>query len=658
MDETLAINSSQNQNNSALNNLSCGSNNIADSPTYGNSNTINNTINNTNTSFNKSNSTHSKISLRPYQQEALLALDKSHKEGKNRLLISLPTGAGKTIVFANLIANRSLNNNSRSLVIAHRDELIEQAVDKIQLVIDGADIGIVKANNNQINSKVVVASIQTLARESRLAQLEKNFSTIIVDEAHHASANSYLRVLQSLGSFNQNNAPLTVGVTATPERGDKIGLDKVFQEIVYHRSLIEMINQQYLSDLTWQEISLDLDLDKVETRGDDFIESKLIEALTKTDAPRQVLTAFKQYASNRKSLIFVPGVTLARTIATLFQEHNIACESIDGTLPSDERKSILSRLKSGQTQVVVNCMVLTEGFDESSIDCIIFARPTKSKSFYLQMLGRGTRLHPGKKDCLIIDLVGLSYQYNLVSLPNLFGLSGDKLKTKSLLVANQEAEDELKAHQEKEALNLIAELEKAKANAQNKDVQDADAEVVKPRISDQRLVDYVKEDKKKTINFNWLKLSNDCYALSISNGIIFLIKSEANLWSAIYRETNKNITLIGQNLPLEYAQGVAQDFIRNLSSLPLVDLNASWRNQEASHNQLALLNELGISFDDSIDKGQASDLIAIHYAKQSLLDYQNQLAQQHLVSTNKAAINNTNTNITSNNISNFNILAN
>ena len=656
MDETL-INSSQNhQNNSALNNLSCGPNNIADSATYSNSSTSNNT----NISFNKSNSTHSKISLRPYQQEALLALDKSHKQGKTRLLISLPTGAGKTIIFANLIANRSLNNNSRSLVIAHRDELIEQAVDKIQLVIDGADIGIVKANNNQINSRVVVASIQTLARESRLAQLEKNFSTIIVDEAHHASANSYLRVLQSLGSFNQNNAPLTVGVTATPERGDKIGLDKVFQEIVYHRSLIEMINQQYLSDLTWQEISLDLDLDKVETRGDDFIESKLIEALTKTDAPRQVLTAFKQYASNRKSLIFVPGVTLARTIATLFQEHNIACESIDGTLPSDERKSILSRLKSGQTQVVVNCMVLTEGFDESSIDCIIFARPTKSKSFYLQMLGRGTRLHPGKKDCLVIDLVGLSYQHNLVSLPNLFGLSTDKLKTKSLLVANQEAEDELKAHQEKQALDLIAELEKAKANAQNKDAQDADAEIVKPRIaSNERLpLDYVKEDKKKPINFNWLKLSNDCYALSISNGIIFLIKSQGNLWSAIYRETNKNITLIGQNLPLEYAQGVAQDFIRNLSSLPLVDLNASWRSQEASNNQLALLNELGISFDDSIDKGQASDLIAIHYAKQSLLDYRNQLAQQRLVNTNKATINNTNTNIASNNISNFNTLVN
>ena len=624
MDETL-INSSQNhQNNSALNNLSCGPNNIADSATYSNSSTSNNT----NTSFNKSNSTHSKIKI--------------------GLLISLPTGAGKTIIFANLIANRSLNNNSRSLVIAHRDELIEQAVDKIQLVIDGADIGIVKANNNQINSRVVVASIQTLARESRLAQLEKNFS-----------ANSYLRVLQSLGSFNQNNAPLTVGVTATPERGDKIGLDKVFQEIVYHRSLIEMINQQYLSDLTWQEISLDLDLDKVETRGGDFIESKLIEALAKTDAPRQVLTAFKQYASDRKSLIFVPGVTLARTIATLFQEHNIACESIDGTLPTDERKSILSRLKSGQTQVVVNCMVLTEGFDESSIDCIIFARPTKSKSFYLQMLGRGTRLHPGKKDCLVIDLVGLSYQHNLVSLPNLFGLSGDKLKTKSLLVANQEAEDELKAHQEKQALNLIAELEKAKANAQNKDVQDADNEVIKPRISNQKLVDYVKEDKKKPINFNWLKLSNDCYALSISNGIIFLIKSEGNLWSAIYRETNKNITLIGQNLPLEYAQGVAQDFIRNLSSLPLVDLNASWRNQEASLSQVDLLYELGIvDFDGPITKGQASDLIATHYAKQSLIDYQNELAQKRLVNTNNAAINNTNTNIASANISNFNTLVN
>ncbi len=579
-----------------------------------------------------------KLALRPYQIESLSQVDRVFREGKNRLLVSLPTGCGKTVIFAHLVANTS----GRSLVIAHRDELIEQAADKIRMVFPSADIGIVKAERNQTDQQIIIASIQTLTRESRLSQLEKNFSTIIVDEAHHACSKSYKKVLHSLGSFNSTNAPLTLGVTATPERGDKVGLNSVFQEIVYHRGLLEMINEQYLCDLTWQDVELDVDLDKVETRAGDFIEAELIKALTNSDTPRQILSAFQNYASNRKTLIFVPGVTLARSIATLFKQNNIACESIDGRLSPKERKDILNRLRTGQTQVVVNCMILTEGFDEPTIDCILFARPTKSKSFYLQMLGRGTRLHPNKKNCLIIDLVGLSNRHNLITLPSLFGIADIKLKKKSLLAITEETEQETEIYQV-QALDLLAEQQKSLGEAENQtqsvlqaqaqsqgeveivnSLSTQDITEVETQVEQEELL--AKEKAvKKGLRFNWLKLSEKCYALSIGdNGIVFLITENNFDWSVVWRQDNKT-NLIAKTLTLEYSMGMAQDFVRSLGVSVLVDLEANWRIQNASSKQIALLQSFNISYPHHITKGQASDLLATEFARVELASYQKNL---------------------------------
>lgn len=560
-----------------------------------------------------------KLVLRPYQIETLAQVNKAFNEGKNRLLVSLPTGCGKTIIFAHLVTHAL----GRSLVIAHRDELIEQAADKIRMLFPSADIGIVKAERNQIDNQIIVASIQTLTRESRLSQLEKNFSTIIIDEAHHACSKSYKKVLDSLGSFNpdSNIAPLTLGVTATPERGDRVGLDKIFQEIVYHRNLLEMIEEQYLSDLTWQDIELNVDLDNIQTRAGDFIEAELIKALTNSDTPRQILYAFQQYASNRKTLIFVPGVTLARSIATLFKQNNIACESIDGKLSPKERKNILNRLHSGKTQVVVNCMILTEGFDEPSIDCIIFARPTKSKSFYLQMLGRGTRLHPNKKDCLIIDLVGLSKRHNLVTLPSLLGISKTKLKKKSLLSITSEIEESKKV--QIRSLDLLAEQKKALVESQKQEKSDTTI-ALKQATSDSDLLDKEQRKKKskKVLRFNWLKLSEKCYALSIGDdGVVFLISENKQDWTVIWRESSKT-NLLARELSLEYSMGIAQDFVRGLGVSALVDFDANWRKEQASEKQFALLESTNTSYPLNITKGLASDLIAIHFGKQELNNYQ------------------------------------
>jgi superfamily II DNA or RNA helicase len=336
------------------------------------------------------------LTIRPYQAEALEAVHQAIVNNISRPLIDLPTGTGKTIIFAQLIRNRG----GRTLVLAHRDELIEQAVEKILLVDPSADIGVVKGKRNEKDARIVVASIQTLSKKKRLSQLPKDFRTLIVDEAHHAVAKSYRRVLRYLRAFERENPPLTVGLTATPTRGDGVGLKPIFQKIVYSRTILEMIEQQYLIDLRSRRIELPVDFNQFRVQRGDFIDGEVSRLLVEANAPQYIVSAVKEQASERKVIVFVPGVELAMEVAACFQSNGIASEAVHGKMNLIERRAVLARLRAGDTRVAVNCMVLTEGFDESSVDCIVIARPTKRRSLYIQMIGRGTRLHPGKHDCL------------------------------------------------------------------------------------------------------------------------------------------------------------------------------------------------------------------------------------------------------------------
>jgi ATP-dependent helicase IRC3 len=309
--------------------------------------------------------------------------------------VALPTGTGKTVIFSHLIDQRP----GRSLVLAHRDELIRQTVDKLLLVNPDCAVGVVKAEENELFAPVVVGSVQTLSRPNRLEQITPDFDTIIVDEAHHAPAPAYQRVMEYLGCFGATG-PLTVGFTATSERADKVGLGKVWERIVYQKSLLEMITVGYLSDLRAVRITLKADLDRIHTRGGDFVDSELESALLNADAPEHVVAAYQRHASGRKVLVFTPTVKMAHLVAEAFRDAGIAAEALDGKTPLDERRGILHRIRTGETKVVANCAVLTEGFDEPSVDCIVIARPTKSKPLYIQMIGRGTQSYPGKADCL------------------------------------------------------------------------------------------------------------------------------------------------------------------------------------------------------------------------------------------------------------------
>lgn len=385
--------------------------------------------------------------LRPYQQQAIDAVFEAEARGVRCQAIVMATGLGKTVVFAHLIARRG----GRALVLAHRDELLTQAAQKIIAVNPGASVGIVRGDLDEHNAQIVVASVATLSRERRLKRLNADFSTVIVDEAHHSAANSYGKIFEHVAPSN----PLLIGVTATPDRADGKGIDQWFSEIVFQMGIDEGIRQGWLSNLEGKLIHLKgADFSKVHVRKGDYDLSELEQIMEAANWHEHVAKAWADHASERKSVIFVPKVAMAYSLAEQIRSIGGRAEAIDGAMKIDDRRGVLKRLATGETRVVVNCAVLTEGFDEPSLDCVIMARPTKSRSLYVQCVGRGLRLNDGKENCLILDMVGVSQRHDLVSLASLAGV--ERLKngesfTKAQERSKEEAEQKAKEEAEEKA---------------------------------------------------------------------------------------------------------------------------------------------------------------------------------------------------------------
>lgn len=513
------------------------------------------------------------VELRPYQEEALDAIEAAETRVR-RQLVALPTGTGKTVIFSSLIRRRP----GRSLVLAHRDELLGQAISKIRQVYRGAPVGLVRAETDERHAPIVVASIQTLSRPKRLQRLNGQFATVVVDEAHHATADSYMRVLQHVGAF-EDDGPLVVGFTATPERGDRAGLDRVFQEIVFKRTILEMVEAGYLCDLRAVQVRLTADFLKLHTRLGDFSDSELEDLLLNANAPEHALNAYREHADGRKALIFTPTVSVAKAMAATFSEAGIAAESVDGYMAIESRRAVLARLRSGETRVLANCAVLTEGFDEPSIDCIIVARPTKVKSLYVQMIGRGTRLYPGKEDCLIVDLVGSTTRHDLMTAATLFGLPPRAIVKETVREA------------------------KARVAAAAREEEAQDGEVVTRAV-----------DAFRGRSLHWIKAGKG-FALQLEAGWLRMQPGEGESWDVVAEQRDRRPRQLARGLDLGYAQGFAEDYARANGPKALLDPAAPWRMRPASSKQIDLLNRLGIRFDPGGTAGDASDLISARMAR-------------------------------------------
>lgn len=336
--------------------------------------------------------------LRPYQQQARASIHAQWEEGQRRQLLVLPTGTGKTIVFA-AVAEDQVRAGDRVLILAHRGELLDQAADKIHRA-TGLRCAVEKAESSCLQSwyRIVVGSVQSLQRPKRLAQFPHDyFGTVIIDEAHHAVTDGYRRVLDWFPDAR------VLGVTATPDRGDMRNLGEVFDALAYEYRLTDAIREGYLCRIMAQTIPLKLDISAVALSGGDFAVQGLGTALDPYLG--QIAGEMARYCKRRKTVVFLPLVKTSQKFRDILNAHGFAAAEVNGESP--DRAEVLADFAAGRYNVLCNSMLLTEGWDCPSVDCVVVLRPTKVRSLYSQMVGRGTRLCPetGKADLLLLDFL-------------------------------------------------------------------------------------------------------------------------------------------------------------------------------------------------------------------------------------------------------------
>lgn len=344
------------------------------------------------------------MELRPYQNEAKSAVFEQWNEGNSKTLLVLPTGCGKTIVFAK-ITEKCVSFGERVLILAHRGELLSQAADKIMKV-TGLGCAVEKAEESCLNSwyRVVVGSVQSMMREKRLANFPPDyFDTIIIDEAHHAISDSYQNVL------NHFYEAKVLGVTATPDRGDMKNLGQVFDSLAYEYTLPRAIKDGYLSPIKAQTIPLKLDLSGVSTQVGDFKASDIDTALD--PYLLQIADEMLKYCTDRKTVVFLPLVKTSQKFAEILNSKGFKAAEVNGN--SADRAEVLKDFENGKYNVLCNSMLLTEGWDCPSVDCVIVLRPTKVRGLYCQMVGRGTRLCEGKSELLLLDFLWHTERHEL-----------------------------------------------------------------------------------------------------------------------------------------------------------------------------------------------------------------------------------------------------
>ena len=402
--------------------------------------------------------------LRPYQQAARDSIHAQWEQGRLRTLLVLPTGTGKTIVFASVAADQ-VRAGDRVLILAHRGELLEQAADKLQRS-TGLVSAVEKAESTCLNSwfRVVVGSVQTLQRSARLERFPRDyFGTIIIDEAHHAITDGYRRILDYFEGAK------VLGVTATPDRGDMRNLGEVFDSLAYEYKLTDAIKEGYLCKIMAQTIPLQLDISGVALSGGDYAVGELGTALD--PYLEQIAAEMVQRCRGRKTVVFLPLIKTSQKFRDLLNAKGFQAAEVNGQ--SADRKEVLADFDAGRYNVLCNSMLLTEGWDCPSVDCVVVLRPTKVRSLYCQMVGRGTRLAEGKDNLLLLDFLWHTERHELCHPAHLICESPEVAKQLTqdveesgcpvdLVEAEQKASEEVVSQREEALAKKLEEMKRRK----------------------------------------------------------------------------------------------------------------------------------------------------------------------------------------------------
>lgn len=394
------------------------------------------------------------MDLRPYQQEAREAVQAEWAAGRRRTLLVLPTGCGKTIVFSKLIED-CVREGERVLVLAHRGELLEQAADKLAKT-TGLGCAVEKAEESCLGSwfRVVVGSVQTLMREKRLGQFSPDFfNTIVVDEAHHCISDSYQKVLMHFGGAK------VLGVTATPDRGDMRNLGTYFDSLAYEYTLPRAIKEGYLVPIKALTIPIRMDLTGVSVQAGDFKASDVGTALD--PYLHQIAEEMAKNCRGRKTVVFLPLIKTSQKFCAILNEHGFRAAEVNGG--SEDRARILQAFDRGDYDVLCNSMLLTEGWDCPTVDCIVVLRPTKIRSLYAQMVGRGTRLAAGKTELLLLDFLWHTERHALCHPAHLICESEEVARRMTENIEAAGCPVDIEEAEQKASEDVIAEREEALA---------------------------------------------------------------------------------------------------------------------------------------------------------------------------------------------------
>ena len=524
------------------------------------------------------------LKLRPYQRDAIDAL---HNEWQavDRTAVVLPTGFGKTVVFSHLIAEAQAKG-TRVLVLVHREELAEQAKAKLRSVAPNLTVGIVKAERNEVDRDVIVASVQTLARPARREALY-GIGMIVVDECHHAVAKTWIEVLTHFGAFKDEDATKTVGFTATLTRDDGKGLGDVWQSVAFEKDIMYGIEHGYLCDVRGQQVTVDgFDLATIARSRGDYAEGALGDALEASGAGEVIAEAYNEHAKGKRGILFAPTVSSAETFAEDLIAAGIPTEVVTGETPSEDRKLMYKRFANGDTQVLANCMVLTEGFDAPHAEVAVIARPTQSAALYTQMVGRVLRPFPGKDDALVLDVVGISGRHKLRSLTDLFETE----------VKDGETTAQARERLEKEARERG---EKVKIAGKRSSA----------------LVELFENSHSA-----WLRTRAGVWFIPVRGGQVVLWQDADDTWRVGTKLDRQVGTWALTGLTFEYAmahgESIAADIDPSVSSK-----SSAWRRTKPSEAQVALALKMKLASPEEITamrKGALSDLLSIAFASRAL----------------------------------------
>ena len=497
------------------------------------------------------------LKLRDYQQEVLNIIDNLEP---GAYLIQMATGLGKTATFTNI------KRKGRVLVLAHREELVTQPIKYYD-----CPVGIEMANHKSNGEDVVIASVQSIIH--RLDKFKPDdFDMIIIDEAHHAAATSYKKII------NYFNPRLLLGFTATPNRGDGVRLDDVFQKIIYQKDLKWAIQNHYLTDIHCLRVNIGYDISKVARKMGDFVGGELEEALNSDVLNGAIAEAYKKYAKGQ-TLIFATSVEHAQNIAKLIPG------AIAITTETNNRAELIQKFTNREIPCLVNCMIFTEGTDMPLVETVMIARPTSNSSLYTQMVGRGLRLYPGKDKLTLIDLVGTTGKASLCTAPTLIGID----------------------------LNSVPKAQQDDIEGDLFDLPDLitqKADCIESWIRNIEIVDlWAKKQQYNLHNVNWFKMPNGDFILNLKNKKI-----------RIPAQNELGETILDRPMKMQEAFDFAYQYLcenfeeqRYLWDLSIVK---KWGKAPASEKQKAQVKRFFRDFDTSeLTKLEASQILNRMYCR-------------------------------------------